>query len=156
MLPSMRNIRLAVCFLCTLGIALCPNFSPCWHIMKKHWRNRFSEMGDKNACRTPQARGKKRAQLVCRSSMTSGNTELHLGCAILETVFLNLNYMKQWQDLRVMMLRKQRPFCSFHELSGLPFQYSDLLPSLWQTVRALRFYWTPFQTGHFGTNFNFC
>lgn len=38
---------------------------------------------------------KKGAQLVCRSSMTSGNTELHLGCAILETVFLNLNYMKQ-------------------------------------------------------------
>lgn len=55
MLPSMRNIRLCVCFPCTPGIALCPNFSRAWHVMKKHRRNHSSEMEDKNACRTPQA-----------------------------------------------------------------------------------------------------
>lgn len=54
----MRNIRLAVCFLCTMEIVLCPNFSPGWHVMKKHWGNRFSEIEDKNACRTPQAQKK--------------------------------------------------------------------------------------------------
>lgn len=61
----------------------------------------------------------KKAQLVCGSSMTSGSTELHLGWAILETLFLNLNYTKQWQDLRVMMLGKQRH--SAHSLSGVAF-----------------------------------
>lgn len=119
MLPSMRNIRLAVCFRCTLGIALCPNSSPRWHIMKKHRRNHFSEMEEKKCVQNPTGMKKKRAQLVCGSSMTSGTTELHLGWAILETVFLNLNYMKQWQDRRVMMLGKQRH--SAHSLSWVVF-----------------------------------
>lgn len=136
MLPSMGNIRLSVCVPNTTGIALCPNFSRRWHIMKKHWGNHSSEMEDKNAWRTPQA-----YRLVCRSSMTSGNTEQHLGWAILETVFLNLNYTKQWQDLTVMTLGKR---CR------------DLLASLCRMVRAGRFDWTPFQTGDFRTNVNFC
>lgn len=60
-LPSLSNIRLDICFLCVLGIALCPNFSPGWHIMKKHCANHLSEMEDKNACTTPKAQKKKSA-----------------------------------------------------------------------------------------------
>lgn len=151
MLPSMRTIRPAVCFCCTLGIALCPNFSPGWHIMKKHWRNHFSEMEDKNACRTPQAWKKKRKEELnwyAGSSMTSGNTELHLGWAILETLFLNLNYTKQWQDLGVMMLGKQRH--SAHSLgravfpsrTGIYYPHCANCFELWDRIGHL------FQTVH--------
>lgn len=46
-------------------------------------------------------------KMVCRSSMTSGNTKL-IDLAKLVAVFLYLNSMKPWQDTWGMMLREER------------------------------------------------
>lgn len=87
----------ALCSLCTLGIAVCLNFSLGWHIMKKHRGEHFSKMEYKKSTHTPtptQAHN----NMVCRSSMTSGNTKL-IDLAKLVAVFLYLNSMKPWQIL---------------------------------------------------------
>lgn len=82
---QMRNIRLSACFLCK------SQFQSGMTRNEEALEESLLWDGGQKCARNPTGMKKKRAQLVCGSSMTSGNTELHLGWAILETVFLNLN-----------------------------------------------------------------